>query len=91
MLSFPPLCALVCPLALCVALAVKLKMAVLSSLPKSAGDVQGAMQALLACYHDRVPLQHIGQAARAHFQHFYDRPVATEKFWCLLQRLQRSD
>jgi glycosyltransferase involved in cell wall biosynthesis len=51
------------------------------------GDVQSAMQALLACYHDRIPLKQRGQAAQAHFQRFYDRPVATEKFWRLLQRI----
>ena len=51
------------------------------------GDVQGAIKALLACYHDRVPLKQRGQEAQAHFQRFYDRPVATEQFWCLLQRV----
>jgi colanic acid biosynthesis glycosyl transferase WcaI len=54
------------------------------------GDGQGAVDALLACYRDRVRLEKQGEAARTFFERYCDRPVATEKFWRLLRQVTTS-
>ena len=51
------------------------------------GDTQGAVQSLLAGYHDRLLLEKQGAAARRYFDAHCDRSLATEQFRQVLQRV----
>jgi glycosyltransferase involved in cell wall biosynthesis len=51
------------------------------------GDTPGAVQALLAGYHDRVLLEKQGASARRYFDAHCDRSIATEQFRQVLQRV----
>ena len=50
------------------------------------GDVRGAVQALLSYYRDPAQLEEHGYAARAYFERHCDRPIATQRFWQVLQQ-----
>jgi glycosyltransferase involved in cell wall biosynthesis len=51
------------------------------------GDVQGAVQALLSYYRDPTQVEEHGYAARAYFERHCDRPIATQRFWQVLQQI----
>jgi glycosyltransferase involved in cell wall biosynthesis len=51
------------------------------------GDIEGAVEALLAAYRDRTLLERQGQAARQYFNRHCDRSIATEQFRQVLQRV----
>jgi glycosyltransferase involved in cell wall biosynthesis len=51
------------------------------------GDVQGAVQALLFYYRDPAQVEEHGYAARAYFERHCDRPIATQRFWQVLQQI----
>ncbi len=51
------------------------------------GDIQGAIRALLAAYHDRLLLEKQGVAARRYFDTRFDRSIATERFRQVLQHV----
>jgi colanic acid biosynthesis glycosyl transferase WcaI len=54
------------------------------------GDTQGAVQAVLAGYEDRVLLEEQGQAARLFFSRRFDRTIATRSFHQVFQSLSMS-
>jgi glycosyltransferase involved in cell wall biosynthesis len=51
------------------------------------GDIQGAVGALLAGYHNRLLLEKQGGAARRYFDTRFDRSIATERFRQVLQHM----
>ena len=51
------------------------------------GDVRGAVQAHLSYYRDPAQLEEHGYAARAYFERHCDRPIATQRFWQVLQQI----
>jgi glycosyltransferase involved in cell wall biosynthesis len=51
------------------------------------GNVQGAVRALLAGYHDRLLREKQGASARRYFDAHCDRSIATEQFRQVLQRV----
>jgi glycosyltransferase involved in cell wall biosynthesis len=51
------------------------------------GDVEGAVQALLSYYRDPAQVEEHGYAARAYFERHCDRPIATQRFWQVLQQI----
>ena len=51
------------------------------------GDVRGAVQALLSYYRDSAQLEEHGYAARVYFERHCDRPIATQRFWRVLQQI----
>jgi glycosyltransferase involved in cell wall biosynthesis len=54
------------------------------------GDVEGAVQALLSYYRDSAQLEEHGYAARVYFERHCDRPIATQRFWQVLQQISAS-
>lgn len=54
------------------------------------GDARGAVQALLSYYRDPAQVEEHGYAARAYFERHCDRPIATKRFWHVLQQVSAS-
>ncbi len=51
------------------------------------GDNNGAVEALLACYHSRADREQKGRAAREYLEHHCARTISTRRFWQVLQEV----